>query len=119
MKTLSGKSLPAAICLKMRKYWQIFKVSWQNALVYRFSFAMWQVRSLLSFLTIYWFWLAVFTQYDQIGGYSRQEMLVYILVAALLRHLVLWTDSFQACVEIANGDLNNYLQFSRKAFGFG
>lgn len=93
----------------MKKYWQIFKVSWQNALVYRFNFVMWQVRSLLSFLTIYWFWLAVFTQYPQIGDYSRQEMLAYILVAAFLRHIVLWTDSFRACVEIANGDLNNYL----------
>ena len=101
----------------MRKYWQIFKISWQNALVYRLSFAMWQVRSLLSFLTIYWFWLAVFTQYNQIGDYNRQGMLTYILVAAWLRHLVLWTDSFHACVEIANGDLNNYLLKPINYFG--
>lgn len=93
----------------MSKYWAIFKISWQNALVYRLSFAMWQVRSLLSFSTAFFFWLAVFSQYSQIGNYNRQEMLAYILVAAWLRHLVLWTDSFHACVEIANGDLNNYL----------
>ena len=93
----------------MKKYWQIFKISWQNSLVYRFNFLMWQVRSLLSFLTIYFFWFAVFTQYSQIGDYNRQEMLAYVLVVAFLRHLVLWTDSFHACVEIANGDLNNYL----------
>lgn len=101
----------------MKKYWQIFKISCQNALVYRFSFMMWQVRSLLSFLTAYIFWLAVFIQYNQIGSYSRQEMLAYILVAAFLRHLVLWTDSFRACVEIANGDLNNYLLKPLNYFG--
>ena len=93
----------------MRKYWQIFKISWQNALVYRFNFFMWQVRTLLSFLTIYFFWFAVLTQYDHIGTYSRTTMFAYLLVAAFLRNLVLWSDSYHACVEIANGDLNNYL----------
>lgn len=93
----------------MRKYWQIFRLSWQSILVYRFSFIMWRVRLVIDFLTIYFFWWAVFFEYQQIGAYSRQTMLSYLLVAALLRALVFSTVSYSACVEIANGDLNNYL----------
>lgn len=93
----------------MKKYWQIFKISWQNTLVYRLNFTMWQVRTILSFLTIYFFWLAVFSQYAHIGDYSRMTMFSYLVIAAFLRNLVLWTNSYRACVEIANGDLNNYL----------
>lgn len=101
----------------MKKYWQIFKASWQNALAYRLNFFMWQVRSLLSFLTIYFFWFAVFTQYHDVGGYSRTVMLAYLLVTGFLRNLVLWTSSYQACVEIASGDLNNYLIKPLNYFG--
>lgn len=93
----------------MGKYWQIFKISWQNTLVYRLSFSMWRLRTVIGFLGIYWFWYAVYGQYDFIAGYSRQSMLVYLLVANFLRSLVFSNTSYSACVEIANGDLNNYL----------
>lgn len=93
----------------MRKYWQIFKISWQNALVYRFNLVMFQIRILVSFLGIYWLWLAVFSQYLIIGSYDRPAILSYLLLAWFLRSLVFSNVSFNACVEIANGDLNNYL----------
>jgi len=93
----------------MKKYWQIFRISWQNTLVYRLNLVMWRVRLIIDFLTIYWFWWAVFTQYQLIGGYSQVTMLAYLLVASFLRSLVFSNSSYSACVEIANGDLNNYL----------
>jgi ABC-2 type transport system permease protein len=93
----------------MKKYWQIFRISLQNTFVYRLSFTMWRLRMVIDFLTIYFFWWAIYSQYDFIGTYSRSAMLVYLLLANLLRVLVFSNTSFTACVEIANGDLNNYL----------
>ncbi len=93
----------------MKKHWQIFKISWQNTLVYRFNLIMFQVRILVSFLGIYWLWRAVFSQYLTIGSYDQSTILGYLLTAWFLRSLVFSNISFNACVEIANGDLNNYL----------
>ncbi len=93
----------------MKKYWQIFRLNVQNAFVYRLSFLMWQLRTMIGFLGIYWFWLAVYSQYDFIGGYSKNSMLVYLLLAGWLRSLVFSNSSYTICAEIATGDLNNYL----------
>lgn len=91
------------------KYLQIFKISWQNAFVYRLNFIMWRVRTLLWFFTAYYFWVAIFTQNDQVFNYDRSTLLTYIIGAALLRSFVLSSKSVMVNVEIANGDLNNYL----------
>jgi ABC-2 type transport system permease protein len=93
----------------MKKYWQIFRASMQTMLVYRLNFVMWRVRTIIGFLGIYWFWSAVYSQYDFIGSYSKNSMLLYLLVANFLRSLVLSNSSYHVCVEIASGDLNNYL----------
>lgn len=93
----------------MKKYWAIFKINWESVLVYRFNVFMWRVRSMLSFLTIYFFWGAVFSEYSQIAAYGQTSMLFYLGIAFFLNTLVFANDSFRITAEIANGDLNNYL----------
>jgi len=93
----------------MRKYWQIFKINWDSVLVYRFNVLLWRVRMMLSFLTIYFFWGAVFSEYSQIADYSSASLLAYLVVAFFLQTLVFANDSFRITAEIATGDLNNYL----------
>lgn len=102
------KSLPVEIYPEM-KYLQIFKISWQNTFVYRLNFIMWRVRTLLWFFAAYYFWVAIFSQNDQVFNYDRSSLLTYIIGAALLRSFVLSSKSVMVNVEIANGDLNNYL----------
>jgi ABC-2 type transport system permease protein len=70
---------------------------------------MWRIRTIISFLGIYWFWWAVYSQSDFIGSYSRNSMLVYLFLASFLSTLVLSNASYTICAEIATGDLNNYL----------
>ncbi|PIP52396.1 hypothetical protein COX09_01795, partial [Candidatus Beckwithbacteria bacterium CG23_combo_of_CG06-09_8_20_14_all_47_9] len=90
----------------MRKYWQIFKINWDSVLVYRFNVLLWRVRMMLSFLTIYFFWGAVFSEYSQIADYSSASLLAYLVVAFFLQTLVFANDSFRITAEIATGDLN-------------
>jgi len=93
----------------MKKYWLIFRLSWQNALTYRLNFVMWRVRSIIGFLASYLFWLAIVNSNQNIAGYNPSLLLTYIFVSAFLRNLVLSNVSYGACVEIAGGDLSNYL----------
>lgn len=93
----------------MRKYWAIFKISWQNTLVYRFNILMWRGRMMVAFLGIYWFWRAVLSQSGQIAGYQTVTLPGYLLVVFFLQYLVIGNESFNISSEIASGDLNNYL----------
>jgi len=93
----------------MKKYWSIFKTSWQDSLVYRLNFVMWRVRTNLQFLAVYFLWLAIFNRQNQIFTYDKAALLTYILGTSVLRSFVLSSRSITAGVEIANGDLNNYL----------
>jgi ABC-2 type transport system permease protein len=93
----------------MGKYFQIFKINWQSSFVYRLNFIMWRVRTMIWFLASYFFWVAIFSQHEQVFTYDRSVMLTYILGAALLRSFVLASRSITVGTEIATGDLNNYL----------
>lgn len=93
----------------MKKYWIIFRLSWQNALTYRLNFVMWRVRSIIGFLASYLFWLAIVNSNQNIAGYNAPLLLTYIFVTAFLRNLVFSNVSYSACMEIATGDLSNYL----------
>lgn len=93
----------------MKKYWLIFRLSWQNALTYRLNFVMWRVRSVIGFLASYLFWLAIVNSNQTIAGYNPSLLLTYIFVSAFLRNLVFSNVSYSACEEIASGNLSNYL----------
>jgi ABC-2 type transport system permease protein len=93
----------------MKKYWQIFKTSWQNALVYRFNFVIWRLRTIVYFLAVYWFWAAVFRHNRQVVDYTQAQLLTYVLAVRLADTLVFSNLSYTTAAEIANGDLNNYL----------
>jgi ABC-2 type transport system permease protein len=95
--------------MKILKYWQIAKISWSNGLVYRLNFVMWRVRVVVQLLTAYFLWLAVFSRNQLAFGYDRTQILTYILIGSIIRTLVLSQRSIDAQVEIASGDLSNYL----------
>ncbi len=91
------------------KYFQIFRISWQDAFVYRLNFIMWRVRTVLQFFAVYFLWIAIFTNQSEIFDYSKSIMLTYIIGTSVLRTFVFSSRSTYVGAEIANGDLNNYL----------
>jgi ABC-2 type transport system permease protein len=93
----------------MRKYLSVFAMSWSDGFVYRLNFLMWRLRTLLQFFTVYFLWLAIFSGETDLFAYSRAGMLTYIFGVSVLRSFVLSSRSVTVGVEIANGDLNNYL----------
>lgn len=64
---------------------------------------------LMQVLIIYFLWLAVLQHTDQIGGYSRPELLTYIVGTAILRAVVFSSQSQNVQRDIGSGELNNHL----------
>lgn len=93
----------------MKKYIQVFKIAWESGFVYRLNFVLWRLRSFLTFLTLFFFWQAVYIYRDSIGDYRSNMILTYVFGVAVLRIIVGSSKTADAASDIATGDLTNYL----------
>lgn len=91
------------------KYWAVFKISWEQGLVYRLNFILWRVRSVLQLLLVYFIWWTVFQSQDQIFGYTQTSILTYIMVAALIRAVILSSRVIDVAGQISEGSVVNFL----------
>ena len=94
----------------MKKYITLAKISWTNGFAYRLNFAMWRVRQILSLLTAYFLWKAIFSiSHKGIFGYSESMMMAYIFVSAFVQTVVLSVRSIDLAGVINSGELSNIL----------
>jgi len=94
----------------MGKYWQVIKLSLQDYFVYRTNFVLWRVRSFIFFLTLIFFWQAVFSGKQSLFGYGQDQMIAYVLGIAFLKALVLGSRSFDELPGmIRDGQLTKFL----------
>ena len=93
----------------MKKYLALVRLSWSNGFVYRLNFLMWRVRLVLTLLTSYFLWQAVFNGRTEIFGYSQNQMLSYIMLAAVLQSVVLASRSIDLAGVINSGELSNII----------
>ena len=93
----------------MSKYLAVFKITWEQGLVYRLNFALWRVRSILQLLLAYFIWWTVFQNQEQIFGYTQSLILTYILVAALIRAIILSSRVMDVAGQINEGSIVNFL----------
>lgn len=94
----------------MRKYWQIFKISFNQEFAYRFNFLMWRVRNVIQILIIFSFWNTIFSNSSQsLFGYDRAKILTYVFGILILRAVVLSSRAVDVAGEISSGNLTNLL----------
>lgn len=93
----------------MAKYWEIFKVAWEQILIYRLSFTLWRVRTVLQLLLTYFIWWTVFQSQKEVFGYTTSSMLTYILIAAFSRATILSTRVTDLINQINDGSVVNFL----------
>ncbi len=93
----------------MSSFMRIANITWKEHMEYRLNFIMWRVRNILRLVTVYFLWAAVYNQNYQISGYSKTEMLTYILGTSIISSLVFSTRTQDVGDEINSGDLNNLL----------
>lgn len=93
----------------MSKYLEVFKIAWQQNLIYRFNFTLWRIRNVLQLLLIYFIWWTVFQSQKQILGYTAPSILTYVLIAALIRAIVLSTRVTDMINSINDGSIVNFI----------
>jgi len=89
----------------VKKYYQLAKLTLEEYLVYRLNFILWRFRSFIFFLTLFFFWLAVYGQKTEALGYQKAQMIAYIVIVAFLRGVVLATRTADLAGQIRSGEL--------------
>ena len=93
----------------LRKYLTVFKLSWQNVLQYRFNFLMGRVRNIILLLTLYFLWTTVFKRHSGFFGFTRGEIVTYVLVGNFFYSLVFAHSDNDIANAIASGGLSSFL----------
>jgi len=94
----------------MRKYLEVFKISFQQEFVYRLNFIMWRLRNVLQILVVFFLWDTIFSDSSKVVfGYDRAKILTYIFGIMIVRSIVLSVRSIDIAGEISRGDISNYL----------
>lgn len=94
----------------MKKYWSIFKISFQQEFAYKVSFVMWRFRNVLQIFVAYFLWDKIFSDPSRVVfGYDRSRILTYVFGIILVRAIVLSARAIDVSNDIAQGDLSNYL----------
>ncbi len=93
----------------MSKYWQVFQISLQQELYYRASFLMDRARSITIVIAFYAFWTALFSDRATLLGFSKSQMLTYVMGMNILRALIFSDKTWEMLREINMGRLSYYL----------
>ena len=94
----------------MKKNWAVFKITLQEYLVYRLNFFLWRFRSFIFFLTLVYFWKALFLNRQTLFAYSQSQILIYVIGTVFMRGLILGSKSAgELPYLIKGGDLISWL----------
>jgi len=114
LKILFVKFLP----VKVSKYFQLAKITFEEYFVYRLNFFLWRFRSFILFLSLFFFWLAIYGQENNFLGYQKAQMLTYVVGIAFLRSLVLGTRTGDLAGQIRSGELTKLILKPLGVFSF-
>jgi ABC-2 type transport system permease protein len=102
----------------MKKYLQLAKITFQEYFVYRLNFYLWRFRSLVFFLTLLFFWLAIYGNRTEFLGYQKSQMLTYVVGIAFLRTIVLGSRSADLAGQVRSGELTKFFLQPIKIISF-
>lgn len=94
----------------MKKYLTVFAIDWQGQFIYRLNFVLWRFRNVLRVLMTYFLWTSIFSTQTAVFGYTKEQMIAYLLLALFISSVVTSCPSNDNVGgEVSNGTLNNFL----------
>lgn len=94
----------------MKKYWSIFKISFEQEFAYKLNFIMWRVRNVFQIIITFFLWSTIFSNPQTIVfGYDRAKILTYVFALMIVRAIVLSARAVDVSSDVAEGNLSNYL----------
>lgn len=93
----------------MKKYLVAYSISLQETLQRRSTLFMDRLGGFAVVLSLYSFWSALLGDKPSFLGYTRPEMISYVLVINVLRALVFTGRGWHLVGDISNGKISSYL----------
>lgn len=93
----------------MKKYWIAYQIALQETLQRRSTLLMDRLGGFAVVVSLYAFWTALIGDKTDFLGYSREQMLTYVLALNVLRSFVFTGRGWQLVGEISSGRISSYL----------
>lgn len=93
----------------MKKYLTAYSIALQETLQRRSTLLMDRLGGFAIVVSLYSFWSALLGDKPSFLGYTRPEMLTYVLVINILRSFVFTGRGWQLVGEISSGRISSYL----------
>jgi ABC-2 type transport system permease protein len=91
----------------MKKYLKVLQISFMEYFIYRLNFFLWRFRSIISFLSLIFFWQAVYGARSEVFGYQKTQMLTYVVGISILQGITLGGRTADLAGMIKSGDVIN------------
>lgn len=103
----------------MRKYLEVFRLSFKMQIIWRYDVAMTMVATVARILAAFLIWRAVFGDRALVGGFTFQSMLSYYIVSAFLVALdVTRKISGEVSEQIRAGRFSGYMLTPMNPFSY-
>lgn len=93
----------------MKKYLIVFRLEVKRKLEYRFNFFLEQLRALVVFILLYSVWTNLTTNNRLFAGYSKIELVTYVVGVTLLYPLMFSQQTRQVAIEINTGSFSQLI----------
>jgi len=93
----------------MKTYWVAYQIALQETLQRRSTLIMDRLGGFAVVVSLYAFWTALIGDKATFLGYTRPEMLTYVLALNILRSFVFTGRGWQLVGEISSGKISSYL----------
>lgn len=93
----------------MKKYFQIFKISFSRILEYRLDFVLGRLRHIVVLLLLFYVWRALSLETGSFASYTSSEIFTYVFLVNLLVSVVTGSMSREMAEEINSGTFSKYL----------
>jgi ABC-2 type transport system permease protein len=102
----------------MKKYWVAYQISLQETLQRRSTLIMDRLGGFAIVISLYSFWTALIGDKPSFLGYTRPQMLTYVLALNILRSFVFTGRGWQMVGEISSGRISSYLVRPVRYWGY-
>jgi ABC-2 type transport system permease protein len=99
-------------------YWVAYKIALQETLQRRSTLIMDRLGGFAVVVSLYSFWTALIGDKATFLGYTRAEMLTYVLALNVLRSFVFTGRGWQLVGEISSGKISSYLIRPVRYYGY-
>ena len=93
----------------LTKYTTIVRLAWQRSLTYRFKVLSYRVGEVMEIVVLILMWSAIYNTQDMIAGFTKKEMITYILIGNLINVTVRNFLSEVVAGDIKDGRLSIFL----------